>query len=120
GTSASDVITLITSTCDVKTTGKFDFIDLSGTCGSIGTGNVTDVFISEVYDSENGSLSYIEIFNGTASNINLANYEIRIRTGTSTDNDYPLTGTINSGATRVMRIGGGATLCPLTPNNSYP
>lgn len=118
---AADKITLIGSPCNVKTTNNFTLIDETGSCGVTGSGTVTDLFISEVYDAKSGSLSYIEVFNGTASSITLTNsYQVRIVTGTSTINDFDLTGTLASGATQVMRVGTSTSLCSVTSVDSYP
>ena len=38
----------------------------------------SDLFISQVTDANVGSLTYIEIYNGTGASINLANYRLRV------------------------------------------
>ncbi|MEO6229183.1 MAG: YDG domain-containing protein [Ferruginibacter sp.] len=102
------------STCVAKAATIFTPIGASG-CGTNGSGSVVnDLSISEVYDALSGSLSYIEIFNGTGATITLGapnNYVVRVRTGTSTDNDYALTGTIASGTVILIRLGNSSTSC---------
>ena len=82
-----------------------------------GNSPLTELFISEITDATYGSLTYIEIYNPTASNINLTDYEIRIYANgsngsqlpTPSDNPLPivqqLSGTINAGQTFVLTTG---------------
>ena len=116
----TDKITITNSSCPLKTAGNFTLIQTSGTCGS-GSSFSSDVFISEIYDHPNGSLTYVEIFNGTTSAIDLSTYSIRIQTNTS-DNSYPLSGTIASSATKILKIGeyNTFTCSGLTANWDYP
>ncbi|SDR79697.1 Lamin Tail Domain [Formosa sp. Hel1_31_208] len=59
---------------------------ISGCEGSSGT-TPTDLFISEVTDSNTGGLTYIEIYNGTGATINLASYSIQFfNNGNVTEN----------------------------------
>ncbi|MCK7589699.1 T9SS type A sorting domain-containing protein [Subsaxibacter sp. CAU 1640] len=72
------------NSCPVQTS-DFNIIDNAGSCGGI-----NDLIMTEIYDQNGGSLGYIEVFNGTNSTINLANYFIR-RYGDAVDfaiNDY--------------------------------
>lgn len=57
------------------------------TCqGSSGT-TPTDLFISEVTDANTGGLTYIEIYNGTGSTVNLSGYSIQFfNNGNATEN----------------------------------
>src|SRR5690606_20527549 len=68
--------------CARQSQEEFDFMTHNNQCGSSGGGDgptyATDLFISEVYDASSGSLSYVEVFNGTASTINLSAYSIEI------------------------------------------
>ncbi|MEQ3690561.1 MAG: choice-of-anchor D domain-containing protein [Flavobacterium sp.] len=67
------------------------------TCDPAAVG-ITELFISEVTDASTGSLSYIEIFNATASTVDMTDYEIYIRNnGNPTGDDIPLTGTLAPG-----------------------
>ena len=81
---------------------------ISGCEGNSGT-IPNDIFISEVTDHGSGSHSYIELFNGTGSSINLNNYEIRIHNNGSTTatNTIPLTGTILTDDVFVIAFGSG-------------
>jgi uncharacterized repeat protein (TIGR02543 family) len=109
--------------CEATSSTQFTFLTDNDNCGSGGGGAATDLFISEVYDSEDGSLSYIEVFNGTLGTVNLGagNYSIRIRTGTSTDNDFAMSGNLASGATYVLRLGSDAPICSgLSVQNNQP
>jgi hypothetical protein len=102
------------ASCSSQSTGDFTVLSANSNCGSGATG--TDLIISEVFDSRTGSLSYIEIFNPTASSINLNNYFIRIVTDGPTNTDMPtLSGSLASGAVGIIRIGdpttSGSSVC---------
>jgi gliding motility-associated-like protein len=80
-----------------------------------------DLFISEVTDESTGSLTYIEIFNGTGAPKNLANYKLRIYT-TVTGNpscDLTLSGTLNNNATHVVAVGSNVNQGGVTPNQVF-
>jgi gliding motility-associated-like protein len=42
----------------------------------------TNLFISEITDAQSGSLTYVEIYNGTGGPIDLANYKLKVYTST--------------------------------------
>ena len=84
----------------------FTVIDTQiGTCE--GGSALAELFISEVTDATYGSLTYVEIYNATGSNINLSNYEIRVYGNGSTTSftSQTLSGTINAGDTFVLTTG---------------
>ncbi|WP_299120733.1 GEVED domain-containing protein [uncultured Winogradskyella sp.] len=96
----------------------FNIIDdvISG-CDTATSSTVpTDLFISEISDATSGSSSLIEIFNGTASNVDLTDYSIRVFNNGSgvPSTTANLTGTLASGATHVISVG--TTTCDLTGN----
>lgn len=110
--------------CYATSSAKYTLLTDNGNCNN--TSNTSsDIFISEVYDASSGSLSYIELFNPTASSVSLSNYTVRIVTvgnkgGTATT-DYALSGTINSGATKILSIGTSTTSCSsISSAWSYP
>jgi hypothetical protein len=110
-------ITVIDASCTSQSAAGFTVLSQNANCGTGATG--TDLIISEVFDSKAGTLSYVEIFNPTASAIALTNYNIRIVTDGSTINDLPaLTGSLASGAVGIIRIGdpttSGSTVCTVT------
>jgi gliding motility-associated-like protein len=77
----------------------------------------TDLFISEATDSNAGSLSYIEIYNGTGNAINLGNYSLK--TASNGNTTYGFTLPLNnvslaSGSTYVVALGND-NFCPSTP-----
>ncbi|MFD2916780.1 GEVED domain-containing protein [Psychroserpens luteus] len=96
----------------------FTVIDnVIGGCETAAASTVpTDLFISEISDASSGSSSLIEIFNGTASTINLSNYSIRIfnngNAAPSTTSN--LTGSLAPGELHVISIG--TTSCDLYGN----
>ena len=108
----SGKITVTVLGCDRKSADDFTVLKENDNCGIGGGGQsyATELFISEVYDASSGSLSYIEIFNGTANTVALSAYEIRIFTGAS--EEYPMSGSLSSGDTYVLRIGSGSSICP--------
>ncbi|WP_458628041.1 GEVED domain-containing protein [Winogradskyella sp. PC D3.3] len=67
----------------------------------------TDLFISQISDATTGSSSLVEIFNGTASTVNLSNYSIRVfnNGNGSPSSTLNLTGTVVSGGVHVISIG---------------
>ncbi len=83
----------------------------------------SNLFISEVTDANTGSLTYVEIFNGTGAPVNLNNYKLRTfnnGSGTaSTGCDNTLTGTLNNNSTYVVAIGSATNLGGVTPNQVF-
>uniref|UniRef100_UPI0025C06A55 lamin tail domain-containing protein n=1 Tax=Flavobacterium sp. UBA7682 TaxID=1946560 RepID=UPI0025C06A55 len=80
----------------------------------------TDLFISEVTDHEPGSLTYIEIFNGTGSPKNLSNYKIKVYNNgnafISANCDIQLSGTLNNNAVYVIAVGTATNQGGVVPN----
>ena len=102
----------ITDDLGCPASSPFTVIDHSGSCGS-----ATGLMITEVYDQSSGSLGYIEIFNGTATTIDLTQYEINrfgdlTSTGSTHTYTFPNTGTgstITSNQILVGRVNSGGT-----------
>ena len=86
-------------------------IEVTSPISSPGTLLPTDLFISEVTDSNSGSLSYIELYNGTGTSINLSNYSIKTaNNGGSYGFTLPLSNvTVATGSTYVVALGTGGT-----------
>lgn len=104
----TNAIAVYNSGCP-KLSPTFTVLSSTGNCGGGGGATPSDLFISEIFDSEVGSRSYIELYNGTTSAINLSSYKLKIFTGATTWVD--LSGTIAVGATFVVRIGNTGTDC---------
>lgn len=102
--------------CVASSISNFTVISSSGACGSSGT-LATDLFISEVFDATSGDGSYIEVFNGTASAINLSSpqYRITVVNNGSTYTHLDLTGTLNPGEVYLLRTGNSAAPCGVSP-----
>ncbi len=81
----------------------------------------TDIFISEVTDESTGSLTYIELFNGTGSAKDLSNYKLKIyNNGNSfTSCDISLTGIIANNSTNVIKVSSNANQGGVVPNQIY-
>ncbi|MEI7508528.1 MAG: CUB domain-containing protein, partial [Flavobacterium sp.] len=80
----------------------------------VGTPAPTDLFISEVTDSNTGALSYIELYNGTGATVNLADYTIKTaNNGNGYTFNLPLnSGSLATGNTYVVALGiGGSSVC---------
>ena len=93
-------------------------VQVTSPLSSIGTLWPTDLFISEVTDSNSGSLSYIELYNGTGAPINLSNYSIKTaNNGGAYGFTLPLNNfTLASGTTYVVALGtGGGSVCNAIP-----
>lgn len=72
----------------------------------------TDIYISEVYDANGGDRGIIELYNGTASSVNLNNYSIRRygNIGESSPSDtFNLSGTIPPLTTFLIHFGNNGT-----------
>ncbi|WP_320813990.1 choice-of-anchor D domain-containing protein [Flavobacterium sp.] len=94
--------------CDLSYSTFTVITDDKTTCDPAAVG-ITELFISEVTDASTGSLSYIEIFNGTASVIDMTDYEIYIRNnGSPTGDDIALTGTLAPGDSFTLATSVGA------------
>ncbi|WP_035654436.1 choice-of-anchor J domain-containing protein, partial [Flavobacterium saliperosum] len=68
---------------------------------------VSNLFISEVTDSNAGSLTYVEIYNGTGATVNLSGYKLKFYNNgsTSTSCDIALTGTVANNNVRIIAVG---------------
>ena len=76
--------------CDLSYSSFAVIVDDNSTCDPAAVG-ITELFISKVTDASTGSLSYIEIFNATASVIDMRDYEVLIRNnGNPTGDDIAL------------------------------
>nr|WP_321221130.1 choice-of-anchor D domain-containing protein [uncultured Psychroserpens sp.] len=99
-----------------SSTNAFTVIDnVIGGCETAAASTVpSDLFISEISDASSGSSSLIEIFNGTAGTINLANYSIRVfNNGSSSPSTTSnLVGSLAPGELHVISIG--TTSCDLS------
>ena len=90
-------------------------VEVTSPISSLGT-LPTDLFISEATDSNSGSLSYVEIYNGTGSSINLSSYTIKTaNNGGAYGFSLPLNNvSLATGATYVVALGNDNS-CPLIP-----
>ncbi|MES2865019.1 MAG: fibronectin type III domain-containing protein, partial [Bacteroidota bacterium] len=83
----------------------------------------TNLFISEVTDANTGSLTYVELFNGTGAPINLAGYKLRtFNNGSPTVTgtcDNLLSGIIANNSTVVVKFSNDANIPGITPNLSF-
>lgn len=117
-TGAIDANIIVDFSTGCSSNNSFDVIDtvISG-CETASAATVpSDLFISEVSDATSGSSSIIEIFNGTASNIDLSDYSIRIfNNGSGTPSTTAnLTGVLAPGGIHVISVG--TTSCDLSGN----
>ena len=90
-------------------------IQITSPVSSLGT-TPTDLFISEATDSNSGSLSYVELYNGTGSTINLSNYSLKTaNNGNPYSFTLPLSNVnLATGSTYVIALGNDGA-CPSTP-----
>jgi len=82
----------------------------------------SNLFISEVTDSNAGSLTYVELYNGTGAPINLNGYRLKFYT-TATGPvacDLLLSGTINNNAVNVIKVSANPNQGGVVPNQSFP
>jgi gliding motility-associated-like protein len=80
-----------------------------------------NIFISEVTDAQTGSLTYVELFNGTGASVNLSNYRLKVYNngGTMSSCDLALTGTMANNTTRVIAVGSNTNQGGVVPNQVF-
>jgi gliding motility-associated-like protein len=85
------------------------------------TTNASNLFISEVTDAETGSLTYVEIYNGTGVTKNLSNYKLKIfnNGNTTASCDLLLSGTIANNSVNVIKVSSDANVGGIVPNQSF-
>jgi hypothetical protein len=94
-----------TNNIGCQASNTFTVLDTATTSCQGGT-TATDLFISEVTDSNAGALSYVEIYNGTGSPKTLTNYSIKVaNNGGAYTLAMTLSGTLASGGTHVIALG---------------
>jgi gliding motility-associated-like protein len=78
----------------------------------------TNLFISEVTDADAGSLTYVELFNGTGVSVDLANYKLKVyNNGNATTScDLTLSGTMANNSVKVIAIGSTTNAGAVIPN----
>jgi gliding motility-associated-like protein len=112
-------VTVTQPTCTVPTGTIVVTSPLNGT----GSGTPSNLFISEVTDAAAGSLTYVELYNGTGAAIDLANYKLKVYNYGSTPGnpvnlscDLPLTGMIAANTTKVIKVSSSAEIPGITPD----
>ncbi|RFC54510.1 InlB B-repeat-containing protein [Brumimicrobium aurantiacum] len=103
-----DVFVSDASSCDAQGSSSFTFIEYDGTCGNYP--GYTDLFISEVYDSDSNNEWLVELFNPTPNAITLNGvYEVKragdISSSPSYSRTITLTGTVAANSTYTLNIG---------------
>jgi len=97
-------------------------IEVTSPLNGSGSGLPANLFISEVTDAPNGlgALTYVEIYNGTGSPVDLSNYKLNTyNNGSATVNsscDNALSGIINNNSTVVIAIGSASNQGGVIPN----
>lgn len=104
----------VTNNLGCVSTNLFTIIDSAiSSCEGNSGSSPSDLFISQVTDSNSGSLSYIEIYNGTDSPVNLNGYSIQFfNNGSNVQNGGFIAlnnVTLNSGDTYTVRTNVGAS-----------
>jgi len=107
-------------TCAVQT----GSITITAPVASGGTAP-SGLFISEVTDANTGSLSYVELYNGTGAAVNLATYKLRVFTTGgglpyTTACDNALSGTIANNATFIIKLSNNASIPGVTHDLQLP
>jgi len=107
-------VTLIQPTCTVQT----GTIEVTSPVSSVGGIIPNNLFISEVTDEDVGSLTYIEIFNGTGATVDLSNYKLKVYNngGTTASCNNQLSGLLNNNSTFVVGVGSITNQGGIVPN----
>ncbi|CAM3575751.1 Outer membrane autotransporter barrel [Flavobacterium saliperosum S13] len=93
---SSNITIVDAGTCEESFSSFTVITDDKTTCAPSAVG-ISELFISEVTDASSGSLSYIEVFNATATTIDMTDYAIEIVNNGTSSVVIPLTGTLASG-----------------------
>ncbi|QBZ97027.1 fibronectin type III domain-containing protein [Flavobacterium sangjuense] len=92
---------------------------------SAGNAPPANLFISEVTDADTGSLSYVEIYNGTGSTVSLSNYKLKFYTwGTppTSENascDLQLAGSLPNNGVHVVAVGSNTNQGGVIPDQVF-
>ena len=112
-------VTVTQPTCTVPS----GTIEVTSPLNGTGTGTPANLFISEVTDAAAGSLTYVELYNGTGAAIDLANYKLKVYNyGTTAGNpvnlscDLVLSGMIANNSTKVIKVSSSAEAPGITPD----
>ncbi len=121
GASSGGIVITDAQPCTVTTAFTFINKDLTSCEGSSGV--YTDLIISEIYDAQAGSGGVIELYNGTASPIDMGAGIYKIRryanfTDVTSSIQVALTGIINSGQILLIRADATVT-CALQVGTPY-
>ena len=102
--------------CNVQT----GTIEVTAPIGAV-SGLPSNLFISEVTDAATGSLTYVEIFNGTGTSVDLSNYKLKVYNngGTTPNCDLLLSGTLLNNSTNIVKLSSDADIGGVTPNQSF-
>jgi gliding motility-associated-like protein len=95
--------------------------------GPVGTSAPTpgSLFISEVTDANTGSLTYVELYNGTGAPVNLANYKLKFYTWGSPPTtetlacNLQLAGTIANNTTNIIKVSSDANIAGIIPDQTF-
>ncbi|RKS00900.1 fibronectin type III domain-containing protein [Flavobacterium sp. 102] len=115
-TAPSPTVNVTQTSCLVQT-GTIEVTSPIGTS----SGLPSNLFISEVTDEDVGSLTYVEIFNGTGSSVDLSNYKLKVfNNGSTTAScDNQLTGILNNNSTFVIAVGSIVNQGGVVPNQVF-
>lgn len=118
----SPTVNVTQPTCTVQT----GTIDVTAPLSTGGGTLPSNLFISEVTDADTGSLTYVELFNGTGSAINLADYKLKVYTYGAGGTPPPtlscnldLTGTIANNSTAVIKVSTSANQGGVVPTLTF-
>ncbi len=115
-------INVTESSCTTQSSADFSLIEENGSCGG-GSGSYSDVFISEIYDAQSGSLGYIELYNGKGAAIDLSSYSIKRfnnDAGSSTHTyTFPSGTTINNGETLLGKVSTDGNVSGVSPDFTF-
>lgn len=115
----TEKITVTESTCNVISSSDFIRTDEAGSCGS---SNLTDLFISEVYDGDTGNKLFVELYNPTNLAIDLGaeNYTIEIDNlpGVGVNRTVTLTGTVPANSVYLLDLDDSSNPCGITADET--
>lgn len=108
GATSGPILTTNSQGCQATTTFQLITTHIASCQGTMSgqPSYPTQLFISEVTDSNYGSLTYVEIYNPTAGAINLSTYSIQVaNNGAGYSHTVPLSGSVAAGGVHVVALG---------------